>query len=92
MELLGNAGKAVNPRPFPEFDPQEDGGPIRTGSAVPSPCAYVLHDPFGKAECPWSCAGRQRDGSCLCDIIKSYAEKGAVPEFWIDQDGYWTLT
>lgn len=85
MHLLGNPGRG---RPAPEFDFVE-GEPVKTGAAMPPGCVRVLHDPFGRFECSYDCSGRQRDNSCLCEIVTACAEHGVTPEFEVSNDGYW---
>lgn len=91
--LLGNVGRPTHPqqvRPAPEFDePETDGAPVRTGVALPPGCVRVLHDPFGRLSCVTLCPGVQRDGGCLCDVVRDCAARGVAVEFEIDADGYW---
>jgi hypothetical protein len=74
---------------------EEDGTPIfaeppAPGPAIPAPCLRLLHsrnpETFG---CPSDCAGRQRDGGCLCDIVREAEVAGEEWSFEIDKDMYW---
>lgn len=76
----------------------EDGGPVfaqepAEGRALPSGCQRKLAMPEGRGECGWqnNCAGIQRDGGCLCDLVRAEHAAGRSPEFDVDADGYWVL-
>lgn len=67
----------------PEFD--EDALPPE-GTAIPSGCLRHLNIP-GHV-CEGECAGRQRDGSCLAELVK------AAPAGWsmtLDDEGFWNI-
>lgn len=73
----------------------EDGNPVwdtprATGKAIPPACLRVLQLPEGKGECGLDCPGKQRDGGCLCDIVRAANAQGVDWSFEIDaRDGFW---
>lgn len=98
--VRGAAGLTGRPRidrPAEELDqPEEDpvtGEPVwprrGTALAIPSTCLRVLTVP--RAPCPGvECPGQQRDGGCLCDIVRAAQTAGVEWRFEVDpNDGYW---
>lgn len=63
------------------------------GPAIPANCLRVLHSPLPpEYGCSLECPGRQRDDSCLCDIVRAAFAAGTRLDqlrFEIDEDGYW---
>lgn len=60
--------------------------------SIPPNCLRVLHSPlpvgYGGG-CSHDCPGLQRDGGCLCDIVRAANEQGVEWSFEIDRDDYW---
>lgn len=76
----------------------DEGAPVfaqepADGRALPSGCQRKLAMPEGRGECGWqnNCPGLQRDGGCLCDVVRAEHLAGRAPEFDVDADGYWVL-
>lgn len=75
----------------------EHGNPIwdeprAPGKAMPPNCLRVLNSPLPverQGGCSLDCPGLQRDGSCLCDIVRAANEQGVDWKFEIDRDNYW---
>jgi hypothetical protein len=91
--VSGASGLTGRPRvrPVVEHDPEldDDGQPVHAAlPAMPGGCLRRLHS-FRDPGCPVECEGIQRDGSCLCDIIKA---RDAQVTFEIDHEGYWCAT
>lgn len=87
----------------PQDDPiepvgeDEHGSPVfaetpADGPSLPPACLRRLSMPDrgdGRNQCDAYCAGRQRDGSCLTDIVRLAQAAGIEPSFELDSDGYW---
>ena len=101
---LGSAGLIGRPqiaRPVELEQPDEyddEGNPVwveprASGKAIPPNCLRVLHSPLGADRgggCGIDCPGRQRDGGCLCDIVRAANDAGIDWKFVVDErDGYW---
>lgn len=66
--------------------------PRAPGKAIPSNCLRVLHSPLPVDRgggCSLDCPGLQKDGSCLCDIVRAANAAGVEWAFEIDKNGYW---
>jgi hypothetical protein len=89
----------VRPIPEPAVDYDEDGYPtglptLMPAGALPSPCHRLLTVPDrgdGTHQCDPYCAGRQRDGSCLCDVVRKAQVTGVQAKFEVDAEGYWNI-
>jgi hypothetical protein len=86
--MLGNPGRPTVQRPTLTFDELEP-EPLdpEWAPALPPSCLRVLSVP--KAECPLDCPGQQRDGSCLCDIVRAAVAQDVQWQFEIDREMYW---
>lgn len=62
--------------------------PLAPGRALPAPCLRVLSG-VPRSECRTECPGRQQDGSCLCDVVRTANEHDVEWSFEIDSHGYW---
>lgn len=65
----------------------EEDAPPPDGTALPAGCIRRLAIPGHS--CEGECAGVQRDGGCLAELVK------AAPAGWsmtIDVDGFWVLS
>jgi hypothetical protein len=79
---------AGKPR-IPEVEPDEDGRRVMSANVIPGNCRRMLSTPVG-TECDTTCGGRQRDGTCLLDIVRAAAAAGIEPIFEIDPvGGFW---
>jgi hypothetical protein len=75
------------PDEYADFDPGAK--PVPMGQAIPGNCRRVMDSPIQKG-CPPGCAGVQRDGGCLCDIVRAAREAGVAWRFEVDpHDGFW---
>ena len=87
--VIGASGLTGRPTvrpPESELEPEQRGTDDQT--AIPAPCLRNLSSPRG--ECRVDCPGVQRDGSCLCDIVRAANEQGVPWRFEIDAiDGVW---
>lgn len=91
--MLGNPGQNLRPRLA--FDELEQEPPEIEGwrPALPSGCLRRLASPRpDELGCGSMCEGRQRDGGCLCDIVKAANDAGVRWTFEIDRDLYWVYT
>lgn len=89
--MSGLVGRKQIVRPEPEEEFQET-GPQSMGRAMPANCLRVLHSPLPPDRgggCSMDCPGVQRDGSCLCDIVRAANEQGVEWKFDLDKDNYW---
>src|SRR6266404_1015950 len=101
--IVGAAGLTGRPqraRPEDLEEPDgydENGNPIwleprAVGRAIPPNCLRVLFSPLPEDRgggCSLDCPGQQRDGSCLCDIVRSADAQDIDWSFEIDREGYW---
>lgn len=97
--IVGSAGLTGRPSVRPvETEPLEyddDGrlivpAPQAVGKAMPPSCLRVLSSPLPDDRgggCAIGCPGRQRDGGCLLDIVKSAAAQGVEWSFELVHDG-----
>lgn len=100
MSSIGSGGLTGRPsvRP-PNLDIEAldaDGNPLNPvvpseGMSLPAGCLRVLISPLSDMGCPGDCYGRQPDGTCLAEIIRSCQGQGIEPEFEVDPEGYWKL-
>jgi hypothetical protein len=68
-----------------ELPVDEDGYEIPVESkAMPSPCIRTMQ--IG-CDCPVDCPGRQRDGSCLADIVRRANQHGIDWMFEVSHQG-----
>jgi hypothetical protein len=90
--MAGLVGRKQIVRPEPEEEYQEEAAPRSMGRAMPANCLRVLHSllaPERGGGCSVDCPGLQRDGSCLCDIVRAANEQGVEWKFDLDKDNYW---
>lgn len=84
----------------PPIEPigEENGQPVFAvppgeGPAIPTHCMRRL-GAFRPMDCQMECEGRQRDGSCLVDVIRECVAEGvdwtARGVFELDKDRFWT--
>jgi hypothetical protein len=95
----GLTGRVPQPRPQDEpilpVGEDENGGPVYAqppgaGPAIPAGCLRRLTLPGGTHNCDAYCAGRQRDGGCLADVVRAAQAAGLEWRFELDPDGFWT--
>lgn len=97
MTSLGNAGLTGRAQVRPvNYDDIEDPEDLdlsieRVALAMPSMCRRTLNMPPSSpfSLCQPDCAGMQRDGGCLCDIVREANAQGVEWRFEIDASGYW---
>ena len=90
--MSGLTGRRQIVRPEPDEEFQEEGEPRSLGRAMPANCLRVLHSPLAPDHgggCTMDCPGLQRDGGCLCDIVRAANAKGVEWSFELDADNYW---
>lgn len=79
------------------FDPETGdpiwGAPRAVGKAMPPNCLRVLNSPLPLDRgggCSIDCPGKQRDGGCLCDIVRVANAQGIDWKFEVDpRDNSW---
>lgn len=87
--MLGNPGQLTRPRiPYEDLEHEPPDLP-EWRPALPAGCLRRLSSPRPD-ECNSLCEGKQRDGSCLCEIVRAANAAGIKWSFEIDKDLFWT--
>lgn len=94
----GLTGRQQIARPAEDLEEPEgyddDGKPIWSkpraqGRGIPATCLRVLSGPRSDG-CSVGCPGVQRDGGCLCDVVRAAVAAGVTWKFEVDRvDGFW---